>query len=238
MGFDQDGSLREPIRTSGRDASHGRPPKQLSQAAKPQQGLDWIVTLQRQVGNRAVAGLLSSAPVAQPAAIPGHSPLSYNTLPPDVQSICDEQAFNGWVADPKAGPGVRVTLIGIYRLMEKAGFNWGKVPEVQWVGTGNLLLTPGEPLDAFREHLLSIGFKDEWIAKGRKDIWGLRRTVGDVGLHIRAKRDDQVEFHIDLHPPKWWALLGFWHVIMDDWARGITHTPAKLAEALHLEKEL
>ena len=223
-------------RTSGEDPAYSRLPKQSSQATKQQQGFDWIGALQRQVGNRAVATLLSSAPVAQPAATPGHSPLSYNTLPPPVQSICDEQAFNNWVA--KDGPGVRVTLIGIYRLMEKIGFNWGKVPEVRWVGTGGLTLTPGEPLEAFREHLLSIGFKDVWLAKGTKDIWGLRRTVDAVGLHVRAKRDDLIEFHIDLHPPKWWALFGLWHAIMDKWLRGITHTPAELAKALHLEKEL
>ena len=169
--------------------------------------------------------------------MPGHSPLSYHTLPPDVQSICDEQAFNEWVADRKNGPGVRVTLIGIYRLMEKIGFNW-KAADVNWVGTAGLLLEPGVPLEAFREHLLSIGFKDVWLAKGKQDIWGLRRIVGAVGLHVRAKRADKVEFHIDLHPPKWWALFGLWHLIMDKWARESTHTPAKLAEALHLEKEL
>ena len=166
------------------------------------------------------------------------SPSAYATLPPAVKTICDQQDFDNWTADQKKGPGVRVALIGIHNLMERAGLDWGRVRKVTWAGSSNLVVAPAESLQDLQKNLLSAGFRDEWLAKSAADLWGLRKTIGSIGLHIRGKSDGQAEFHIDLNPPRWWALLGLWHVIMDSWLRESTHTPDKVEKALTQEKAL
>jgi hypothetical protein len=55
---------------------------------------------------------------------------------------------------------------------------------------------------------------------------------------VRGKGHENVEIHVDLQPPKWWALFGLWHWIMDDVRRQRTVTPETIRAALHLEREL
>lgn len=142
------------------------------------------------------------------------------------------------VADPKDGPGVRVTLVGTHKLLSRQGNAWRLISQVQWVGMGSMLVQVSPSGEAFKRYLQSQGFESKWIAASGSDLWGLRKTVEGVGLHVRGKTADVVEVHFDLHPPKWYALFGLWHVIMDKWARRLTVTPRTLKKALGLEREL
>jgi hypothetical protein len=162
----------------------------------------------------------------------------YRALPAAVQAVLSTGRYGQLVADKDDGPGVRVSLVGAYKLLSREGDAWKFISEVQWVGMGSMLVKVSPSAEAFKRHLQAQGFESKWLAASGKDLWGLRKTVGGVGLHIRGKSTDEVEVHFDLHPPKWYALIGLWHVIMDKWARGLTVTPATLKRALGLEKDL
>jgi hypothetical protein len=169
------------------------------------------------------------------AASPGEE---YRTLPAAVQAVLDAGRYGQLVADKDDGPGVRVSLVGVHKLLSREGDVWKLISKVQWVGMGSMLVTVSPSAEAFKHRLQAQGFESKWLAASGKDLWGLRKTVEGVGLHIRGKGADEVEIHFDLHPPKWYALFGLWHVIMDKWARGLTVTPSTLKKALGLENEL
>lgn len=220
-----------------------------SRAARPRNGRvrdqESVLELQQLAGNAAVAGLLAQRAVVSREAPPVAAgppaagvDVEYQSLPAPVQAVVDEDRYRTLVADPTDGPGVRVTLVGAYRMLSRLGNLWGLIDEVKWVGTGGMNVWVSPSAEAFKRRLEAEGFESSWFARRGADLWGLRKTVEGVGLHIRGKSADVVEIHFDLSPPRWWALFGLWHKIQDDWRRGKTVTPATLRKALRLEAEL
>ena len=158
----------------------------------------------------------------------------YDTLPEPVKALIDEGTYRSYEKGEN-GPGVRVTLVGIHKLIP-AVVQDPPLKKITWVGTANMLVEPASA-STFRKSLEEQGFRDEWLA-GHKARWGLRKTVAGVGVHVKQKRDGRTEIHLDLVPPKWYALFGLWHWIQDELRRKKTVTPATVAKALGLEKEL
>lgn len=197
---------------------------------------DEILALQGTVGNRTVARLVASgvdrtrsgtspaspAPLAQrqtsgaavqqvvdpeePPRATGQPIHDYTTLPGDVQAKIGQGVYHQLVANKTNGPGVRVTLVGTYKILSRQGGAWAAIGRVEWVGTGNMRVWVSSAED-YKRLLQQHGFESKWYAANPEDLWGLRKTVDGVGLHVRGQSQNLVEIHFDLHPPKWYALL-------------------------------
>jgi hypothetical protein len=203
----------------------------------PDQGV--ILRWQRLAGNAAVQDLL-----AQRAAAPQNAPAAGRARPDiDVMRKGLPLAVQIKIdAKTTLDPDSRVMLIGAYKILSRMGYAWGLISRVRWVGSSSMLVeTNGEE---FRRFLDSQGVRSRWWEFSRRrskgDLWGARKTVDGVGLHVRGKAADEVEIHFDLSPPAWWwwPLSGLWHWIWDDWQRGKSVTPQRLRKALRLEQRI
>jgi hypothetical protein len=219
----------------GRDPRPGGPSRP---ELAPDQQL--ILGWQRLAGNAAVCQALAHPPVVQRAKPEPMRPLktAYKTLPAAVQKVLSESDYRRWVADESDGPGVRVTLVGAHKLLSKQGDAWRFISTIQWVGMGTMDVTVSPSPQAFKRHMEAQGFASTWFAAAGSDLWGLRKTVEGVGIHIRGQPRDVVNIHVDLHPPKLSAASAAWHWVMDKQLRGYTVTPKTLKRALGLEREL
>lgn len=199
-----------------------------------------VLSWQQLAGNAAVCQALAHLPVVQRARPEPMRPLkaAYKTLPEAVQDVLSESDYRRWVADEKDGPGVRVTLVGAHRLLSRQGDAWRFISTIQWVGMGTMDVNVSPSPQAFKRHMETQGFVSMWFAATGSDLWGLRKTVEGVGIHIRGQPKDVVNIHVDLHPPKLAAASAVWHWIMDKQLRGYTVTPKTLKRALGLEREL
>ena len=212
-----------------------------------------VLGTQRLAGDTAAQSRLHGAPVVQrqaksPGATantarstvtnpPVSSPLDTLRagLPLDVQIKID-------ASSRLDGPEPRVVVMGVYRMLKRMGYVWGLVERIKWVGESNMLVEVTNPQE-FKLALEGQGFTASWFPTGGpftswKFRWGLRKTIDGVGLHVKCPKYGPVEIRFDLWPPKWWQLLGLWHLIMDNSFRKQTVTSKRLRRALRLEGRL
>jgi hypothetical protein len=175
-----------------------------------------LQTLRLELAQRDAKGE-NSAPAAKPVRNPAGM---YQALPPEVQVKITRQRFAECVSDEGSAARAAWTLIRLYTLLIQDADPWTGISQITWVGTATMLVSVSSG-DDYKRLLEKRGFRDEWWArdKDKGDLWGLRKTVAGLGLHIRGKSNVGVEIHLDSTPPTWTTFAQ--HKIIDDWLRGI-----------------
>lgn len=101
---------------------------------------------------------------------------------------------------------------------------------ITWVDPINGIAFHKDDDSPLQQQLKADGYTSAFLARDRKDRWGLREPRGAAGLHWHGRQNREIGVHIDLNPPG--ATGPEAHFVLDKLLREKTHTPDTLRQGV------